>query len=209
MKTYRKKSIFIISFKFIYLFLLIFSSLNNSSLKGQVGEEWVRRFTNTTDADDTSYAILVDNSGNVFVTGKVFRTEANNGDALFYDYTTVKYDANGDNRIVATYNYNNDEQGDATSICIDVNGNGNVYVTGRSLNPNSSFDYATLKYNSSLQQQWVTRYNGLGNGEDAALSVAVDANGNVYVTGRSVGDNNNQSYDIATIKYNSSGLQQW
>jgi len=52
-----------------------------------------------------------------------------------------------------------------------------------------------------------TQYNGPGNGNDEAYSMALDVSSNVYVTGRSLGSGTN--FDYATIKYNVSGVQQW
>ncbi len=89
-----------------------------------------------------------------------------------------------------------------------VDGSGNVYVTGESAGSGTSRDYATIKYNSSGVQQWVARYNGPGNSNDFAdYSLVVDGSGNVYVTGYSLGSGTLDDY--ATIKYNSSGVQQW
>jgi uncharacterized delta-60 repeat protein len=79
-------------------------------------------------------------------------------------------------------------------------------VTGYSANGNNQ-DYATIKYNSAGVQQWAARYNGPGNSFDQAYSLAVDGSGNVYVTGRSMGSA--ITFDYATIKYNSAGVQQW
>jgi len=106
---------------------------------------------------------------------------------------------------VQRYNGPVDSTDGASSIAVD--GSGNVYVTGRSYGSGTSWDYATIKYNSSGVQQWVQRYNGPGNGDDGAYSIAVDGSGNVYVTG--VSDGGGTYGDYATIKYNSSGVQGW
>nr|MBA3727320.1 SBBP repeat-containing protein [Armatimonadota bacterium] len=80
----------------------------------------------------------------------------------------------------------------ATKLAVDAAGN--VYVTGYSVGVGSSADYATIRYDSNGNQLWVSRYNGSGNAPDVAKALAVDAAGNVYVTGYSGGD-------YATIKY--------
>ena len=107
---------------------------------------------------------------------------------------------------VARYNPSNNND-DARAIAVD--GAGNVYVTGQSRSSGTEdlFDYATVKYNSAGQQQWVARYNGPGNGFDSPTGIAVDSSGNVYVTGGSPGLGTD--FDYATIKYNSAGQQQW
>lgn len=91
-----------------------------------------------------------------------------------------------------------------------VDASGNVYVTGSSLNAASGasgFDIVTIKYNSSGVQQWIQTFNGSGNGPDNAASIALDASGNVYVGGTSY--RGGTDYDFCVIKYNNSGVQQW
>jgi len=166
-------------------------------------EQWVARYNSGTPlSDDRAYAIVVDNSGNVYVTGCGCISE------IEYDYVTVKYNGEGVEQWISGYNGPSNFWDEANSITIDDSGN--VYVTGWSANSNTypnSLDYATVKYNSEGIEQWVARYDGPGNGEDRAKAIVVDNSGNVYVTGWS---NGSGTYgDYATIKYNSSGVEQW
>lgn len=106
---------------------------------------------------------------------------------------------------VQRYNGPGNSSDVAQSMALD--NMGNIYIAGRSTGIGSDIDYSIIKYNSNGIQQWEKRYNGPGNGWDAARSIAVDVSGNVYVTGYS--DGGSSSWDYATIKYNSSGVQQW
>ena len=69
------------------------------------------------------------------------------------------------------------------------------------------FPFSLLK--SQVHQDWVANYNGPLGSEDKAFSVAVDEAGNVYVTGQSYGGTTGTSWDAATVKYNSNGIEQW
>src|SRR6266851_3101023 len=89
--------------------------------------------------------------------------------------------------------------GDAQPLAIAVDDKGNSYVTGWSRGVGTGYDYATVKYDSEGNEVWVARYNGPGNWDDIATAVAVDAEGDVYVTGSSYGLGT--QYDYATVKY--------
>src|SRR6185295_8874120 len=64
-------------------------------------------------------------------------------------------------------------------------------------------------YNSSGVAQWTKFYNNVDN--DYGKRVFVDGSGNVYTTGQTDvnGSGGNTDYDIVTLKYNSTGVQQW
>jgi uncharacterized delta-60 repeat protein len=169
---------------------------------GGVYAAWVAGYNGPGNNIDEAHAIALDGSGNVYVTGRSL------GNGIGFDYATIKYDSAGQQQWVARYTgfqgYGDDE---ANAIAVD--GSGNVYVTGQSTGIGTAEDYATIKYNSGGQQQWIARYNGPGNFTDTAYAIAVDSSGNVYVTGQSDSGGQGSNYDYATIKYNSDGQQQW
>ncbi len=153
---------------------------------------WVARYNGPGNGVDCANAIAVDGTGNVYVTGQ--SKGISTGDA---DYATIKYNSAGDSLWVARYNGPGNDADCAYAIAVD--GAGNVYVTGNSTGIGTADDYATIKYNSAGNQQWVARYDGPGNGIDMANALAVDGTGNVYMTGWSTGSGTGADY--TTIKY--------
>jgi len=81
-----------------------------------------------------------------------------------------------------TYDGNAGQSDKALAMVIDDNGN--AYTTGKSYNGNN-YDYVTIKYSSSGKEKWTASFNGTANRDDEAIAIAVDDNGNVYVTGKS------------------------
>lgn len=162
---------------------------------------WVRRYNGSGNGDDYACAIIVDSSGNAYVTGY------SRGNGTNYDYATIKYYSNGDTAWIRRYNGSMaNEWGDAHPIAIDRYSN--VYVTGSSLE--GALDYATIKYYPNGDTAWVRSYDGTGNSGNWASAIAVDQSGNVYVTGHIRYANGSiQIDDIATVKYDSSGNRLW
>jgi len=160
-------------------------------------EQWVARYNGG--RHDEAKVLALDDEGNVYVTGRSEGVRTN------FDYATIKYNSAGQEQWVARYNGPGNSFEEASDLAID--NDGNIYVTGQRWDPSTAHDYTTVKYNSAGQEQWIARYNGPGNGRDEANAIAVDVNGNVYVTGQS--ERSNANYDYATIKYNSAGQEQW
>ena len=67
--------------------------------------------------------------------------------------------------------------------------------------------FSTQNLHSQVLEEWVTRYNGLGNSSDTPRTIAVDDSSNVYVSGDSYGIGSNSDY--AAVKYNSEGNELW
>jgi hypothetical protein len=162
-------------------------------------EKWVARYNGTDNGADWANAITLDNSGNIYITG------ASVGSGIYEDYATVKYDASGVEQWVARYNGPGNSYDAACATAVD--NMGSVYVTGSSWGSGTFYDYATVKYSSLGVEQWVARYDGPVSRIDQARAIAVDGACNVYVTGESEGSGT--FYDYATVKYDSSGVEQW
>lgn len=183
--------------KLIFCFFLCLSFITGIA---QVNIFWQIRYSSTGINTDKAEDMVIDASGNVYVTGIA------RGDAGNFDYVTIKYNASGVQQWKSEYNGTGNSFDEAHAIAVDASGN--VYVTGWSYGTaTSGYDYATVKYNSAGVQQWASRYNNSTNGTDEAWDVAVDNAGNVFVTGTSDGSGSNSA--ATTIKYNTAGTQQW
>ena len=163
---------------------------------------WVRTINGTSvGSSDSAQAVAVDNLGNIYVAGYTH----NKGSSS--DYTIAKYDTNGNQLWVTSYDFNT-ETDRALSMVLDASNN--IYLTGRSdsdaSNVISNDDILTMKYNSNGVFLWATRYNGAGNLIDTGRVIRVAASGNVYVGGRTF---NGTNYDYIVLKYNTTGAQQW
>jgi uncharacterized delta-60 repeat protein len=160
---------------------------------------WVRRFNGPQNDYDQAYAIAVDDSNNIYVTG-------GSGDGgIARDYATIKYNPNGNT--VWERRYDGPQNGWDEAYAITVDNFGNVYVTGTSDGSGPGGDYVTIKYYSNGDTAWVRRYSGPGNADDGACAIAVDGSGDIYVTGFSWGSGTGSDY--ATIKYYPNGDTAW
>ena len=165
----------------------------------QLQEAWANRHGRPGNSTDVPGDMAIDAHGNVYVTGSLGISDA-------WDISTVKYAADGTLLWTATYN------GPAGSFdagrAIVVDAAGNVYVTGESVASwDTGFDYVTIKYDVHGNALWVARFDGPGHSSDFARAMAIDANGDIYVTGDSVAEDGRANY--ATVKYNGDGTLQW
>jgi hypothetical protein len=158
---------------------------------------WAKHMGGT--SGDYGYAIAVDASGNVYITGYFFGTadfDPGPGtlhltSAAFYDSFICKLDASGN--LVWAKSISSTVGVQAGAIAVDASGN--VLTTGI-VNGTVDFDPGTGIYNLTSAgggDTFVSKLDAMGNfvwakiigstGSDNSTSVAVDASGNVYTTG--------------------------
>jgi len=170
---------------------------------------WAKQAGGTSEDGGTS--IAVDANGNSYVTGS-FKESANFGTTTLtssgsWDIFVAKIDHNG-NWLWAKQAGGTDNNG---GISIAVDANGNSYVTGGFYGSSCSFSTITL-INSSIEYSdifvakidyngnWLWAKQAGGTGYDAGYGIAVDTNGNSYVTGEFDG-----SATFGTTTFTSSG----
>jgi uncharacterized delta-60 repeat protein len=153
--------------------------------------------------------IAIDPNGNVYVLGIEL---VQVGMHTRPDIVVIKYNSSAVQQWATTFRISPTSADDAKAIAVDALGN--VYITGFVVTDSAQSDYLTAKFNTSGVLQWSAIYNGTAFANDIANDIAVDASGNIYVTGSSTGQIGNlfvinTSLDYVTIKYNSNGVQQW
>jgi Beta-propeller repeat len=158
---------------------------------------WTNRFN--AGGNDFANSLVVSPNGTAYITGDTAPAAASSA-----DYMTIALSSSG--TVLWSRRYGAGNGGDLPSA-IGTDANGNVFVTGYSLGVGTGLDYATLKYSAGGIPLWTNRYSGPDSLSDRAYALAVDAQGNVYVTGSS--EVNVVSSSLATIAYSGEGIPLW
>ncbi|MCQ4166691.1 Ig-like domain-containing protein [Tahibacter harae] len=143
------------------------------------------------------YGVGTDAAGNVYVSG-----------SNYIQFITLKYDRDGNQLWERRYQVSGGLYQQPRALKVDAAGN--IYVAGRSQTGGigfDHFDYGLVKYDSNGNELWSARYNGPAGLNEEFQDMAVDAAGNVYLTGSSR-DSASRS-DYATVKFDAAGVQQW
>ena len=161
-------------------------------------ELWVRRYDHIGDDTTDVKNMVLDEVGNIYVTGK---SRDAIGDS---DFVTIKYDTEG----TELWNSRFDSGYYDSPAAMDIDTEGNVYLTGRvNRNLATMSDYVTVKYDDAGNEVWSIYYDYMGCDEDSN-DIEVDSMGNVYITGYS--SNCIVGYTPSTtIKYDTDGNELW
>lgn len=165
-------------------------------------QEWVARFDGPGSSSDHPHTAAVDGEGNVIVIGSSWQKGSDD------DFLCLKYDKSGTFQWVQRYD------GPAHSIDqpsdLQLDENGNIYVSGRSDYAKYKNGYAVVKYTPEGLLKWVARYDAPG--WNYQNCTKIDRNANVYVVGvtysHDAGGINGRG-DFTTIKFGPDGSQLW
>ena len=173
-------------------------------------EQWKRQLG--TNGFDEANGVATDSTGNVYLTGWTDGSLDNNGVGRC-DAWLSKYDSNGNwqwDKQIGTPQY------DISNGAMTADSQGNVYITGYTYGNlggegnQGQADVWFAKYDSNGNQKWVKQLGS--SGWDEAQDIAVDNQGNIYLTGHTngtLGDTSAGDKDAWVAKYNSSGDQEW
>jgi hypothetical protein len=158
---------------------------------------WAAPYSNI--GGDYPTDLVVDGSGNVYVTGgSCSSIDPNSNGAGYpgcvdYDWATVKYSPEGLQQWVARYSETSLPGYWDEPTAIGIDSPGNVYVAGYA---GMEENFTLIKYDPSGNQTWVGSF-----GPGAPTSLVVDVMGNVYVTGESCRDADCSALDYLTLKH--------
>ncbi len=176
----------------LLLLLITFAAFAGSGQ--QVVQDWAASYPGL-----FGVAVVVDGSGNSYVTGTSKPDAAHNFNE---DIILVKYNAAGAQVWAREFDETGDETfGPDIPFWLALDPSGNVIVTGKSFLDGSGIRFVTLKYDPNGNLLWKARYQG----GFESRRVATDAAGNVYIAGTS-GPGPSR---FVTVKYAPNGNLLW
>lgn len=185
------------------LFLIKYDSNGNLAWRAQLG----------TVANEAAGGVALDSLGNVYVAGYTegaFPGHTQNGG---FDIFIAKFDSDGQVGWLNQFGTVDDD----LALALRSDGNDNFYLAGASegnlsgSGKQGGFDAVLMKINTLGNILWTTQFGTPF--EDQALSVALDANSNIYLAGHTLGDftdpTASANADAFLAKVNSAGTLQW
>jgi len=176
---------------------------------------WATRFNGATNGNDVGNSIILDPSGNVYVTGYTTNMGGNR------DYVTIKYNASGVQQFAVIFAGAGNGNDEAVAVAFN---NNRLYVTGTAINASGNSDLVTLRLNQNTGATvWTKSENGTANSNDVAYAllaynndvvvvgqIANSTTGNDYITSYYNGNNGNtvwsKQYDFANTNGGATAL---
>lgn len=164
---------------------------------------WKEHFNGIGNGRDQAVAVAVDPaSGDAYVTGHADVSAGN------FEWVTLKYDSSGVR--LWKESYNPSSKGDNEPTTVAVAPGGDVVVAGFAQGGTSGQLYTVIKYTGDGARLWTRQYDsGVVGSSDTPRGLAIDSQGNIYVTGNSKRPTSGTGADYATLAYSSDGTLLW
>jgi hypothetical protein len=151
-----------------YAFDYLTNKFNNAGV-----QQWAKRYSGPVNGYDVAVCVKVDNEGYCYVTGS-----ADIGGPLNGTAGTIKYAPNGDT--VWTRLYSRDTTDQYYGEYLEIDSEGNVYVTGHGLNQiHYSGEFRTIKYDKFGNLLWTIHDTNAV----YPTYLVIDKRNNLYTTG--------------------------
>ncbi|MBK8981572.1 MAG: SBBP repeat-containing protein [Ignavibacteria bacterium] len=161
---------------------------------------WSRTYNGTENGTDRLKDMVLDDSGNVYVTGS-----SNEGISNGYtNWLTIKYNPAGEMKWKKSLDWTLHKED--VPFCITLDKDRNILVAGYGWSPPSNlqnFDMVVAKYSNNGEELWTRSFDSPPFHSDWGYSVVTDDSCGVYLSGYSFPSK------IATVKYNTEGKQIW
>lgn len=166
------------------------------SLTSGGNERWIYSYNGPLD-DDYAKSIVFGSDGNIYAAGKI-RTDH------YSDLFVVSLTPSNVERWTYIYSGPGAYWDYAADMTMGLDGN--LYVTGKGGYGGSQGDIIILSFTPLGNRRWLYNYNGPGGSSDCAYAVSYGLDGNIYVSGESVGFG---SYDAVAISLTPFGNKRW
>jgi hypothetical protein len=160
---------------------------------------WTSRYNGSGSYNDYLRVMAVDARGRV-----VLSCTSAISTAPFVGHATVGYDENGERSWIVETRDPTDVFEEPAGLAAD--GEGHIYLAGRSSAPETRADYLTIKYSPGGEELWRRRFGLPGILEERPCGAGVDSQGNVYVSGTGKGGGEDH---FLTVKYDPAGELLW
>lgn len=160
---------------------------------------WSSRYNGSGSYNDYLRTMAVDPRGRV-----VLSCTSAISTAPYVGHATVAYDENGESNWVLEARDPTDVFEEPAGLAVD--GEGHIYLAGKSSGLETRADYLTVKYNPRGEEIWRRRFGLPGILEERPCGTGVDSEGNVYVSG--TGRDGVQDHYL-TVKYDPAGELIW
>lgn len=155
---------------------------------------------NGTDYSSAFGTLAIDAEDNIYLAGFSWSADG------LYEFMTIRYDGDGNQVWKQAYRGPNASIPNSYGWALEVSDAGDVYVAGDAANLNGDFDYTLVKYDSEGNFVWDAQFDGVYGLGDSLYDLAVDANGNAYLTGIS---DTSGGFEYCVAKFDDGGNFLW